>query len=256
MRKLLHSLMIGSAVLGLCVAFVCQTAVWAQTSGEKGAAAKDIDEKELAASVPELSDLHEVVYPLWHNAYPEKDYGLIKGLLPRADTLVAKLDAAVLPGILREKQQGWEGRKANLKKALLQLHNAADADNQEEMLKATEAFHAAYEQMVRTIRPIVPALELFHQELYKLYHYYAPAYDLAQIRSAGAAMKAKIPPLKEAQLPKRLADRQANFMAAVEQLEMAVNEFTETAKTDSKEKILAGVEKVHTAYQKAEKLFD
>ena len=33
---------------------------------------------EINSSVPELFDFHEVVYPLWHTAYPNKDYALFK----------------------------------------------------------------------------------------------------------------------------------------------------------------------------------
>ena len=249
-------LAIGLVALALCVVLTGQM-VWAQQpSGTKSAPAPVITDEETAASVPALGEMHKVVYPLWHSAYAEKNYALIKELLPRADTLVAALDAAKLPGILREKQEAWDAGKANLKSVLSQLHDAAKADNQEEMLKQTEAFHAGFERLVRTVRPVVPQLAAFHQELYKLHHYYTPQYDLAKIREAAAAMEEKLPALKEAQLPKRLTDRQEKYNAAVLKLEGAVKEFSATAKTDAKEKILAAEEKVHAAYQEIEKLFD
>lgn len=213
-------------------------------------------EEELSASVPALEDLHEVVYPLWHTAYPNKDYALIKELLPQVDQLAAKLDEAKLPGILRDKQTDWDKGKAELKSSLQQLHAAAEKDNQEEMLKQIEAFHSSYERLVRTIRPLTPELDAFHQELYKLYHFYGPQYDLAQIRTSAAAMQEKVQPLKKAQLPKRLADQQKDFDAAVIELEAAVARLVETAKTDSKEKILAAVETTHSTYVKIAGLFD
>ena len=254
MKRFMRLLAAASVILALCLLFSCQKGEQ-QPAAEKTAAA-EISQEELSASVPALSALHEVIYPLWHSAYPDKDYALIKELLPQADTLVAALDAAELPGILREKQQEWSDKKANLKETLAKLHAAADANDEAEMLAQTEAFHAGYEQLVRTIRPVVPALESFHQELYKLYHYYAPAFDLAKIREEAATMQAKIAPLKEAALPQRLAEREAEYKLAVQELEAAVGEFAEKAKSDGKEEILAAVEKVHTAYQKAEKLFD
>lgn len=256
MNKLVRSLVIGLTALAVCALFACQKAKEEQAAVDKNAATTEMSEAEIQASVPELSALHEVIYPLWHSAYPEKNYALIKELLPKADTLVAALDAAALPGILREKQQEWTDKKASLKETLAKLHAAADANNEAEMLAQTEAFHAGYEQLVRAIRPVVPALESFHQEMYKLYHYYAPAYDLAKIREAAAAMQAKIAPLKETALPERLAGKQAEYQLAVQELETAVGEFVETAKKDSKEEIQAAVEKVHAAYQKTEKLFD
>jgi len=239
--------------------FALQSAACAQT--DKTAPAEtskkaEIMPEETTASVPALKDLHEVVYPLWHTAYPKKDYAMIKELLPEADELTAKLDEAKLPGILRDKQAAWDEGKAKLKASLQQLHAAVEANNEEEMLKQTEAFHAGFEGLVRTIRPMVPELDAFHQELYKLYHYYAPEYDLTQIRAAAAAMQEKVAPLKKCELPKRLADREKDFKVSVNALDAAVADLVKIAKTDDKEKILSAVETVHTAYVQTEHIFD
>jgi len=211
MKNRRNTIAIVPALLGMCFLFALQSAACAQT--DKTAPAEtskkaEIMPEETTASVPALKDLHEVVYPLWHTAYPKKDYAMIKELLPEADELTAKLDEAKLPGILRDKQAAWDEGKAKLKASLQQLHAAVEANNEEEMLKQTEAFHAGFEGLVRTIRPMVPELDAFHQELYKLYHYYAPEYDLTQIRAAAAAMQEKVAPLKKCELPKRLADRE------------------------------------------------
>lgn len=258
MKRFGDLLAIGLVILALGIAFGAPAALAQETAAKKAPApaAKDIDDAELSASVPALSNMHKVVYPLWHDAYPAKDYPMIKKLLPQMDTLVTELDKAPLPGILREKNEAWEGGKANLKATLEQLHAAAKADDQEAMLKLTEAFHAGYERLVRTVRPIVPELEAFHQDLYKLYHYYAPVYDLEKIRGEATAMTEKLAALKTAQLPKRMADRQEKFQAEVLKLEAAVNELDATVKTDAKEKIKAAVEKVHAAYKDTEKVFD
>ena len=223
---------------------------------EKQEAKAEITQEELKAAVPELGELHEVIYPLWHTAYPEKDYALIKELLLQAESLTAKLDAAKLPGILRDKQESWDQGKEFLKSALNNLKKAAESDDKEEMLKQLEAFHTGFERLVRTIRPMVPELEAFHQELYKLYHYHAPSYNLEEIRADVKALQEKLPSLKKVQLPKRLSDRQANFNSAVQELENAVNGLAEAVKTEKKKMILEFVEKVHTAYQKTERVFD
>ena len=216
----------------------------------------EITQEELKAAVPALDDLHTVVHPLWHKAYPQKDYDLIKKLLPQADELTKKLNAAKLPGILRDKQNAWDQGKENLNSALERLHEAADADDHQGMLEQTEAFHSAFERLLRTILPIVPELDAFHRELYKLYHYYAPGFDLPNIRLSATAMREKIPALKQARLPQRLSDRQEEFSIAVDALDMAVNELVETAESEDREKILKTVEKVHNAYLKAEHIFD
>lgn len=216
----------------------------------------EVTQEELSASVPELSELHEVVYPLWHTAFPDKDFALIKELLPQMDVLTQKLDEAELPGILRDKQTVWEEGKQNLKSTLEQLHQAADADNEEEMLAQTEAFHTAYERLVRTIRPMVAELDAFHQELYKLYHYHSPNEDLEAMRETVSAMMEKIVPLKSVQLPSRLAERQMEFEEAVGALETELNLLAEVVQTNRKKEIAEAVEKVHSAYQNTENIFN
>jgi hypothetical protein len=239
----------------MLAALLIPLGVRAQTSGDDKAAAT-IPAAEVTAQVPELDNLHEVIYQLWHEAYPARDYAKIKELLPQADDLTAKLDAAALPGILRDKQVPWDAGKVKLKESLAMLHSVADANDEEGMLKETEAYHAAFEGLMRTIRPIVPALDAFHQELYKLYHYHAPAYDIAAIRTQAKAMQARIPALAEATLPTRLAERKAAFDAAVKSLSAEVDALVKTAEKDDKDAVLAAVEKVHTAYVKTEKIFD
>jgi hypothetical protein len=234
-------------ILSLLVIFSC---------GEKKQASSEISHEELTAAVPELSDLHEAVYPLWHEAFPNKDYAQIKQLLPELDSLTAKLEIAELPGILQDKQEAWEAGKEKVVTNLKKLHEAADTDNKEEMLNLTEAFHANYEGLVRTIRPLVKELDSFHQEMYKLYHYYMPNNELDKIRETATAMQAKLLPLKEAKLSRRLEDRKEQFDAAVAELETAVNKFAEIAQKDDKEAIKAAVEEVHTCYQGCEEIFN
>ncbi|MFC2156272.1 hypothetical protein ACFLT9_00405 [Acidobacteriota bacterium] len=243
---------------GLVISFACTKAEEpTEESGEQSAETpQEITQDELKAAVPSLSDLHEVIYPLWHTAYPEKNYEMIKELMPQVDELTAKMDEASLPGILRDKQAAWDEGKTSLKDSLKALHEAADTGDEEGMLKQTEAFHSAYERLVRTIRPLVAELDAFHQELYKVFHYHAPEYNLEKLREGAAAMAEKVVPLKGVELPSRLADRQEGFNSAVLNLEAAVNELVELVQGEDKEAILKAVDKVHTAYQGAEQIFN
>jgi hypothetical protein len=244
-------------IVGVLALALVYSPAQAQKEAAKTEATKtEATEKELTASVPELHDLHEVVFELWHDAFPDKNTDLIKSLLPAADEKTAALEEAELPGILRDKQAAWDEGKTELKAALKRLHKAAEADDAQAILDETEAFHTAFERLVRLIRPVVPELDAFHQELYKLYHYYAPEYDLEKIREAAAAMQEKVPPLAKAKLPKRVAKRQEDFDQAVKELGASVDALNEVVKTDDKKKVLDAVEKTHDAYQKVEHVFD
>lgn len=256
MNKNRHLFLIFFTIAGVMLSFACQSQTAEDQAAGEPEAKAEISQEELSAAVPELSALHEVIYPLWHTAYPEKDYAMIKELVPQAEELAAKVYAVALPGILRDKQADWDSGIENLKTTLQNLKAAADADDQAGMLEQAEAFHSAYEKMVRTIRPVVKELEAFHQELYKLYHYYTPEYDLEKIQAVVPVMQEKLAALKDVALPSRLSDRQADFDAAVQDLEAACSELAEISTQDNREKIKAAVEKVHTAYQNTEKIFD
>ncbi len=102
----------------------------------------------------------------------------------------------------------------------------------------------------------VKELDLFHQEMYKLYHYHMPNYELGNIRSTVSAMLEKIPPLKAVQLPARLQDRQEKFETSAAELEKEVNNLAEIVKNDNRKTIEAAVEELHTAYQGVAAIFD
>ncbi|HSD67230.1 MAG TPA: hypothetical protein VLF95_11045, partial [Vicinamibacteria bacterium] len=70
-----------------------------RTAGECGE-----PDAETRSEVPALADLHEAIFPLWHEAWPSKDYEKMKALLPQLRAGVAKVAEARLPGILRDKQ--------------------------------------------------------------------------------------------------------------------------------------------------------
>lgn len=256
MSKRIYLVLIIFTAMAVLLSVSCQSKTEESQAAAQPETKTEITQEELVAAVPELSKLHEVVYPLWHTAYPEKDYALIKELLPQAEELAAKVYEAVLPGILRDKQANWDSGIENLKTTLQNMKAAVEGDNQEEMLKQTEAFHSAYEKLVRTIRPMVKELEAFHQELYKLFHYYSPNNDLEKIRSVVPVMQEKLVALKDVTLPSRLADRQENFQTAVLDLEAACSELAEVITQEDLEKIKSAVDKVHTAYQNTEKIFD
>ena len=69
---------------------------------------QDQDSSEMDSSVPELFEFHEVIYPIWHTAYPEKNYAMLKEMVPDVNSGAEKIYSAPLPGILRDKQAEWD----------------------------------------------------------------------------------------------------------------------------------------------------
>ncbi len=214
----------------------------------------ETDAPQITVNVPALDTLHKSVYILWHDAYPKKDYALIKNIMPKLGVSVSKLSESALPEILHSKQAKWDNEIKNLQNNLSTLQKAVTEDNKESMLKTVESLHGSYEKLVRIIRPVLSELESFHEELYKVYHSYMPDNDIEKIKTIIPVMKIKIGLLKQARLPQNLADRQQKFDAAVSRLETSLNELENSTKTNSKEKNQSAVDKLHSDYQNIDAL--
>ncbi len=222
---------------------------------EESGSVPEVAEAELTTSVPELEAVHEFMQPLWHDAFPARDFAAIQELVPRFEPTLEALDAAELPGILQDKQAGWDEGKANLYTAFEGLKGAAEAGNGEEMLGYAETFHMVYEGLVSLIRPPSPELDAFHQHLYSLYHHYGPGYDLEKIGAAARSMAAAIPPLQAVELPARLADHQEHYEMVVAELGEAVGALIAILENPSRDDVNAAIEAVHAAYAELDGIY-
>src|SRR5512138_1988113 len=115
--------------------------------------AEQIPDPETQATVPELIAFHDVIAPIWHDAFPAKDTAALRGFLPRIEDGASRINAAVLPGILRERKPAWEKGLAGLNQAVAAYKAAASGSDDPALLDAAERLHASFETLVRAIRP-------------------------------------------------------------------------------------------------------
>ena len=230
---------IGFAVLALALALPAQEA-----------------QAEVKSEVPALTAMHDIIYPIWHTAYPEKDVKALRGFVPQIEEYVSKVFAAKLPGILREKQAKWDEGLARLRKSVDDYKAAAAGTNDEALLKAAENLHTNYELLVRTIRPVLPEVDAFHQVLYVVYHTYAPAKSYDKIREVSADLLSKAEAVAKATLPARLQAKAADYTAAAAELLEAAKQLDAAAKSHDHQGMLDGVDRVHVKYQALEKIFN
>ena len=207
---------------------------------------------ETRSEVPALTDLHEVVFPLWHDAWPKKDYKMMKDLLPQARAGVAKVAEARLPGILRDKQAAWDQGVAGLKETLARYEAAAASGSEPGLLEAVEAFHARYEGLVRVTRPPMKELDAFHVPLYTVYHHALAAKDWPAIASAAGEMATACQALSAAPLPKRVAAREAELRPQIAALCARADGLKAAAAGTDRKATADAVEAVHAQYEKVE----
>lgn len=211
---------------------------------------------EIKAEVPALADFHDVIYPLWHEAWPNKDVALMKELLPQAREGVAAIEKVELPGILRDKQSAWAEGVAALRESLTAYERAAAGGDQQALLDAVEQLHARYEALVRTVRPPMKELDAYHQVLYQVFHKLMPAGDLDGLRPAADEMAVRCQALAAAPMPKRFASRETAVRPAMTELCAKTEALREALKGGDSAKVNAAVGEVHTQYQAVEKLFE
>ena len=204
----------------------------------------------------ELSEFHEIIYPIWHTAYPEKDYAALREYVPEVNRLAKNLFDAKLPGILRDKQTKWDDGMEQLKKAVEDYNKAAAGEDDQALLDAAEALHAKFEMMVRLIRPVLKEIDEFHKVLYVVYHKYLPNKEFDKIKAVCDEFILKAEAVVKATLPKRLEGKSEEFSVAAKDLLEASKRLKMTSSTQESSAMEKAVEYLHTKYQELEKIFD
>ncbi len=211
---------------------------------------------DLKSQVPALIAFHEVIFPLWHEAWPNKNVQMMKDLLPRVRLGVAEIRKAVLPGILRDRQPAWNDGVSALEEAAKRYETAAAGTEEKPLLDAVEELHSRFERLVRVVRPAMKELDAYHVALYRVYHEYTPARRTGLIRQGAEEMASRCKELLPAPVPRRLTDKEAAIRAEFSVLCAATEELREAAKGDDEAAIVAAVNKVHSQYQRVDKLFE
>lgn len=220
------------------------------------AAAAPVLAQETEPTVPALSEFHEVIYPIWHTAYPEKDIAMLKSLVPQVNELAAKVYEAKLPGILREKQAKYDAGLAEFRASVDAYNAAAKGTDDKAMLDAAEVLHAKYEKLVRLLRPVVKEMEDFHKVLYVVYHTDLPAKDWAAVRAAAPDLKAKAEAVTAAKLPANRQEKSEAFAKASAELVKAAVVLAGLGEKADGAAVEQAVQKLHSRYQDLEKIFD
>ena len=211
---------------------------------------------ETTAEVPALTEFHSVIFEIWHTAWPAKDIQKLVALLPSVEKGVQAIAAAELPGILREKKAAWVERVGGLQSIAAAYRAAVDGKKDRELLDAAEKLHSQYEQLVRTVRPVLTQLDQFHAVLYPLYHYYMPGDSVDQMRQSAAALNEKMAVLNKATLPERMKARQPGFDAARKALARAVEDLSSAAAHGDLSALKKAGERVHDEYLRVERVLE
>ena len=217
--------------------------------------AQHVMPEELKAEVPALEAMHEVIMPMWHDAWPKKDTKAIAAATPELERHLAAVQAAKLPGILRDRQSAWDDGVRALASGVAGYKAAALANDDPALLSAAERVHMQYEKLVRLVTPVVPEVDAFHQTLYVVYHYQVGTFSLPEIAESAKELDTKMQALKKATLPDRMNARAPAFDAARTGLATSVAALQTSVKGGAEAPIKAAIEDVHAKYEALEAIF-
>jgi hypothetical protein len=237
-------------VLLYLVFFICATKTsFSQTK---------VDSVEITSSVPALTGFHEIIYPIWHTAYPAKDINALKGFVPQIKASMESINSAVLPGILKDKEAAWKNQLKEFNTSAENYYKASEGTDDEAMLIAAEKLHHNFEMMIRVIRPVMKEIDDYHQILYIIYHKLYPArkYDeIAKLMDTLIERADAITKYPQDKLKKRLGDNIPKFDLASKELYKASVSLKEILNGIDSVKKDEAVQNVHTMYQNLESVF-
>lgn len=216
----------------------------------------DQHSSEISSSVPELYEFHEVIYPIWHTAYPEKNYEMLKEMVTDVNSGAEKIYSAVLSGILRDKQEEWDKGVSKFRSSVEKYNKAMQGDDESEMLSAAEVLHSDYEMLVRIIRPVTKEVDEFHKVLYMIYHHYWPNKNMEEFGKAVDDLAIRADELANCVLPKWASDKSKEFQEQSVKLYDSTKKLKELKDSDADETQLnKAIEDVHDNYVALEGLF-
>jgi len=218
---------------------------------------EDQQSSEIDSSVPELFDFHEVIYPIWHTAYPEKNYAMLKEMVSEVNSGAEKIYSAQLAGILRDKQEEWNKGVAKFRTSVEQYNLAMSGTDETAMLNSAEELHSNYEMLVRIIRPVTKEVDEFHKVLYMIYHHYWPNKDMLQFGEAVDDLEILSEELNKCVLPKWASDKSDSFKEQSQKLYEETKNLKTLKDSDvDNTQLDKAVDEVHSNYVALEALFD
>jgi len=203
-----------------------------------------------------IREFHEVLYPVWHNYFPQGDFQSIRQAIPEFKRTTEMLMEAELPQYYHTVQDDFETKRQNLALAVEELESVAQTGDDKELAKAVEDMHTAFEQMARVLAPRTRELDEFHLVLYPLWHQAMPNKDYQAVKAAIPSLEKRLSDLLRAQLPQRFKEIEPQFLEKREALRQAVQELAGVCRQDKDEKIIDKLTQMHEAYRGLDEVFE
>ncbi len=185
-----------------------------------------------------MEDFHSVLYPMWHEAYPKKDFKAIREQVPMfKQKLMALIVIPAPDNMEEEKRQDFLTKRQELAFYVDQYSKAAADTVDSTLAKAFEQMHWGYEELDKVFMVEIKQLDKFHETLYFLWHKALPAEDYKAVKNTVPVLKAEMDSLMAFQLPASCQHIKADFEAKRTALKDAVYQLADVCQKGTNKQI-------------------
>lgn len=214
-------------------------------------------DSSINSSIPELSDLHDVIHPMWHDAYPNKDFNTFRHLLPLINTSAEKIYKVHLPPLLSERKDDWDNGVERFHNSVIKYNHAIEENDEDKLLEAADELHSNYETLVRIVTPATKEIDDFHKMFFKIYNQYLPNEDSDRLNKAIDNLVPLADKLMNSPLPDWASDKKDEFILYADKLYLSTLDLRSLKNSNADiDEIGKGLENVHAIYKKLESLFE
>jgi hypothetical protein len=228
---------------------------------EKSISAKDnpAETKETVSSAADTTDplkmaleeFHQVMAPLWHQAFPKKDFKTVREKAPLLQEKLMNLLRLKNPAYLEkdeEKLDSFLSKRQELAFQVSQVNLAAKDTVDSTLASNFEKMHWAYEELEKVFAVPIKELDKFHETLYYLWHKALPGKDYDAIKETIPVLKAEVDSLTKAPLPYGCAKKKDEFEKKKSALKDAVYQLAESSQKGGPEDIDKSLVAVHEKF--------
>ena len=101
----------------------------------------------LSPRTREIEQFHLVLYPLWHQALPDKDYQAIKAAIPSLEEKMDALMRAPFPQRFKALEPQFIQKREALKISVEELADVCRQNKEEKIIDKLTQMHEAYREL-------------------------------------------------------------------------------------------------------------
>lgn len=196
-----------------------------------------------------MNGFHSILYPLWHEAYPQKDFKAIREQAPAIRQKLMALIVIPAPDNMAEAQRESLFTKRQELAFYVDQYEKAAADSSDSVVAASfETMHWGFEELEKVFILEIKQLDSFHETLYSLWHKTLPAKDYKAVKSNVPVLKAEMDSLMAYKLPGICQGIKEDFEAKRTALKDAVYQLADICQKGTNKQIDEAVTLLHEKY--------